>query len=125
MDLSWPTSWQGGTELVCGDDGCFTAFVTTESQPTGAHASTFDLICSRWSEIWPEFRQIITKLMESYGRGIPDWSAVGSIHICVPDEPIEEDADWSVGVTFSGDETLWSLPYRGWLACREQAQAIY
>jgi hypothetical protein len=125
MDSSWPTSWQGSTNIDCGDDGSFMAVVTTESQPTGAHARTFELICSRWREIWPEFRRIITELMQSYGRETPEWSTVRSVYVCVPDEPIAEDAEWSVGVVFSRDETLWSLPYRGWSACPQQAQAIY
>jgi hypothetical protein len=124
MDSSWPTFWQGSTNIDCGDDGSFMAVVTTESPPTGAHARTFELICSRWGEIWPEFRRIISELMQSYGRETPEWSTVRSVYVCVPDEPIVEDAEWSVGVVFSRDETLWSLPYRGWSACPQQAQAI-
>jgi hypothetical protein len=111
--------------MDCGEDGRFVAVVTTDSKPSGAHARTFELIRSRWSEIWPEFRGIITGLMESYGRETPQWSAVQTVYVCVPDEPIVEDADWSVGVVFSGSETFWSLPYRGWSACPQQAQAIY
>ena len=125
MNSSWPISWQGNTNIDCGDDGSFMAVVTTESQPTGAHAQTFQLICSHWQEIWPSFRQIITELMESYKREAPDWSRVSSVYISVPDEPIVEDAEWSVGVVFFGSDTLWSLPYRGLSACPQQAQAIY
>lgn len=125
MDSSWSVSWQGSTNLECGDEGSFTAVVTTESPPTEAHARTFELICLRWPELWPEFRRIITELMLSYRRQKPEWKAVSSLYICVPDEPLAEDAEWSVDVAFSGSETLWSLPYRGWCACPQQAQAIY
>lgn len=125
MNSSWPTSWQGSTEIDCGDDGRFMAIITTDSQPTASHAETFELIRSRWAEIWPEFRSIITGLMESYGHEMPQWSAVQSIYICVPDEPIAESAEWSVSVVFSGSATLWALPFRGWSAFPQQAQAIY
>jgi hypothetical protein len=101
------------------------AAVTTESQPSGAHARTYELICSHWQEVWPEFRRIITELTESYGRETPDWSRVSSVYIGIPDEPISEDARWSLGVVFFGNDTLWLLPYRGWLACPREAQAIY
>lgn len=125
MDSSWPTSWQGSTTLECGDDGSFPVVVSTESQPTGAHSRTFELIRSRWPEIWPGFRRAITELMVSYGRETPEWSGVSKIYIGIPDEPIAEDAKWSVGVVFPDSETLWSLPYRGWTACPQQAQAVY
>ena len=101
------------------------AVVTPESQPTDAHAHTFELICSRWREIWPEFRRIITELMQSHGSETPGWNTVRSVYIHVPEVAIAEDGEWSIGVVFSRDETLWSLPYCGWFACPQQAQAIY
>jgi hypothetical protein len=125
MSASWPTSWQGSTDIECGEDGTFLAVVTTEGHPCGIHAKNFETIIARWAELWPEFRRIITELMLSYGRESPQWSCVNCIYIDSPAEPIVEDAEWSIGVTFSGDNTLWSLPYGGWAACSNEAQAIH
>lgn len=125
MDSSWPISWHGSTNIKCGDDGNFIAVVTTESQPAEAHKRMLELVCARWGEIWPEFKRSITQLMVSYGRQSPDWSSVRSVYFELPDEPIAEGAEWSIGAVFSSDDTLWSLPYCGWAACPQQAQAIY
>ena len=125
MSSSWPSSWQGSTSIDCGEDGTFTAVVTCEGQPVGIHAKNFELIASRWHELWPEFRHIITELTKSHGTKGPHWSHVNCVYIDCPTEPIVEGAEWSIGVVFSGDSTLWSLPYQGWSACPDQAQAIH
>jgi hypothetical protein len=125
MTASWPSSWQGSTTVDCGEDGSFTAVVTTDGQPSGIHAKNFEAIVSRWHEVWPEFRRIITELIASYGRERPIWSSVSCVYIDSPAEPIIEDAEWSIGVVFSADSTVRSLPYQGWAARSEQAQAIH
>ena len=99
--------------------------MTCEGPPTGIHAKNFETIVTRWHELWPEFRSIITELMVSYGREKPDWSRVNSVYIDDPCERVIEGAEWSMGVVFSDDTTLWSLPYDGWSACPRKAQAIY
>jgi len=125
MTASWPSSWQGSTSIDCDEDGGFMAVVTTDGQPCGIHAKNFEMIVARWHQLWPEFRRVISELMVSYGREVPQWTRVNCIYIDSPAEPIVEDAEWSIGVEFSGDSTLWSLPYQGWSACPKRAQAIY
>jgi hypothetical protein len=101
------------------------AVVTCDGQPDGIHAKNFETIVSRWQDLWPEFRRVIADLMVSYGREVPQWSHVNCVYIDPPAEPIIEGAEWSIGVVFSGDSTLWTLPYEAWSACPKQAQAIY
>lgn len=101
------------------------AVVTTDGQPGGIHAKNFEMIGARWHDLWLEFRHVITDLMVSYGHESPQWTHVNCVYIESPDEPIVEGAEWSIGVVFSVDPTLWSLPYQGWSACPKQAQAIY
>jgi len=101
------------------------AVVTTNGQPGRLHAESFETIINRWHELWPEFRHIVAELMSSYGRKSANWKGVNCVYIHTPAEAIVEGAEWSIGVVFSGDSTLWSLPYQGWSACAEQAQAIY
>ena len=83
------------------------------------------MIIERWETIWPEFRTVITELMESYKQDSPDWNNMRALYMELSDEPVIEDAAWSLGVVFSSAETLWTLPYRGWSAVRGQAQAIW
>jgi len=101
------------------------AIVSTDGPPSGIHAKNFDTILARWTEIWPEMRQVFSELMESYHHERPDWKRVNCVYISLTSQPIVEDAEWSVGVVFSGSDTLWSLPYHGWTACPQQAQASY
>ena len=125
MSASWPSKWQGTTKLDCGQDGSFVAVVSTEGQPSAAHLQNFEAIMSRWQVIWPECRQIITDMIRSYGRAAPDWRNVKSVHIDLSKNPIHEDAEWSVGIVFSGGDTLWALPYEGWVAFPSGAQAFW
>jgi hypothetical protein len=125
MTPSWPKSWQGSTDVNCGQDGNFMAAVTTDRQPCGIHEKNFQTIVARWHELWPEFRRIISELMVSYGRARPEWARVNCVYIHTPSEPVVEGGEWSIGVVFRGDDTLWTLPYEGWSACPGQAQAIY
>lgn len=125
MRASWPSSWQGSTSIDCGENGSFMAVVTCDGQPDGIRAKNFETIASRWQDLWPEFRRVITDVMLSYGREAPQWSQVNCVYIETPAEPIIEGAEWSIGVVFSGDSTLWTLPYEAWSACPKQAQAIY
>jgi hypothetical protein len=101
------------------------AVVTTDGQPGGSHARNFETIMSRWHELGPEFRRIITTLMMSYGQQAPQWNRVNCVYLSSPAEQIIEQAEWSIGVVFSEDSTLCSLPYQGWSACSKQAQAIH
>lgn len=125
MSASWPTNWQGQTHLDCGSNGQVLTLVTTSNLPSGIHHKNFQLIVERWEKIWPEFRTVITELMESYKHDSPDWSCMRTLYVELSDEPIAEDAEWSVGVVFSAADTLWTLPYRGWSAVRGQAQAMW
>jgi hypothetical protein len=50
------------------------AVVTCDGQPVGIHAKNFELIASRWHELWPEFRQVITELIRSHGAKGLQWS---------------------------------------------------
>lgn len=101
------------------------AIVTTDGPPSDAHARTYELICSHWVEIWGEVRRVLSELMESYHHERPDWKLVNCVYIHVPIEPMAEAAEWSIGIVFSSDSTLWSLPFEGWSACPREAQAIY
>jgi len=125
MTEAWPKHWQGQTNLTCGTDGPALTLVSTPSQPCGIHEQNFRTIVTRWETIWPEFRRVITDLMASYRQEPPDWSAIQAVYLELSDEPIAEDAEWSVGVVFSAHDTLWSLPYRGFTACPERAQAVW
>jgi hypothetical protein len=125
MSADWPTSWQGQTYLDCGADGRVLTTVGTSGQPSAGHQRTFEAIAERWSTIWPEFRQRITQLMGDYGQAPPNWNDVRVLHLGLPVEPLEEGAEWSIGVVFSSADTVWSLPYSGWEALREKAQAIW
>jgi hypothetical protein len=125
MTAPWPSSWQGSTNIKCAADGEFRAVVTVDGRPYGIHVKNFETIMARWQELWPEFRRVVSELMASYRRPVPQWTDVSCIYINSPSEPIIEGAGWSIGVVFSGDSTLWSLPYQGWTACPKQAQAIY
>ena len=101
------------------------AVVTCDDQPTKAHQANFNRIVERWQKLWPEFKQVIGQLMVSYHRDPPEWSLVNCVYINTPSEPFAEGAEWSIGVVFSGETTLWTLPHEGWSACPKQAQAIY
>jgi hypothetical protein len=63
--------------------------------------------------------------MQRYKQTPPDWKDVQVIHLELPDEPLDEGSEWSIGVVFSSADTLWSLPYSGWEPLREEAQAIW
>jgi hypothetical protein len=63
--------------------------------------------------------------MERYRQGKPDWANVRVLHLTIPDEPLVEHVEWSVGVVFTSAETMWVLPYRGWVELPEEAQAIW
>jgi hypothetical protein len=125
MSMLWPTDWQGQTHLDCGSEGQLLTLVSTTSQPNGTHQKSFQAIASRWSQVWPAFRASIAELMKTCGKDQPDWSSVQTIYLELADEPLAEDAEWSIGVVFSDSATMWVLPYRGWVALREQAQAIW
>lgn len=125
MSTPWPTQWQEQTHLDCGADGQILTLVITSSQPTGFHQKSFQLIVDRWQIIWPEFKRVITDLMESYKQAAPDWSNVRALYLHIPDEPLAEDAEWGLDVVFSSSDTLWSLPYSGWTAVLGQAQAMW
>jgi hypothetical protein len=125
MSAEWPTSWQGQTHLDCGADGQLFTTIGTSSQPNGIHQQNFQNISKRWFTIWPEFRQCITELMANYKQPEPNWSDVRVVHLELPDEPLAEDAQWSIGVVFSATETMWVLPYRGLAALPDEALAIW
>jgi hypothetical protein len=124
MSAQWPTSWQGQTHLDCGADGQVLTLVCTPSQPSGTHEN-FDAVASRWQSIWPDFRSSITALMERYKQEPADWSGIRTLYLEFSDEPLAEDAEWSIGVVFSAAETMWVLPYRGLAPVPEEAQAIW
>ena len=125
MSAQWPTSWQGQTHLDCGADGQVLTVVCIPSHPNGIHEKSFQTVASRWLSIWPDFRRSITTLMERYKQGPPDWSSIRTVYLELSDEPLAEDAEWSIGVVFSAAETMWVLPYRGLAAVPEEAQAIW
>lgn len=125
MTHEWPKSWQGDTNIECGEDGIFMAVLSTDGPPAPVHAENFDLILSRWPSKWTEFRSVINKLMESYSRPRPDWSAVRCIYINIPDEPMNDESEWSIGVVFSGEDTLWFVPCKGWTCLQGKAQASW
>ena len=125
MSANWPTNWQGQTHLDCGADGQILTQVCTTSQPNGTHQKSFQSIAHRSRTIWPEFRRSITELMERYKQDPPDWSSVRILYVELSDEPLVEDAEWSIGVVFSNTETMWVLPYHGLVAVPDQAQAIW
>lgn len=125
MNTPWPTNWQGQTHLDCGADGQILTLVSTPTQPTRAHQKSFQLIMERWQTIWPEFKRVITDLMVSYKQATPDWSDVRTLYLHIPDEPLAEDAEWSLDVVFSSSDTLWTLPYSGWTAVPGRAQAMW
>jgi hypothetical protein len=125
MSTQWPTDWQGQTHTDCGADGQVLTTVGTSSQPGGIHQKNFQLISERWPNIWPTFQSNIAELMERYKQSKPDWANIRVIHVTLPDEPLVEDAEWSVGVVFSSAETMWVLPYRGWVELPAEAQAIW
>jgi hypothetical protein len=54
-----------------------------------------------------------------------DWSNVRTLYLELSDEPLAEDAEWSIGVVFSAAETMWVLPYRGLVPVPEEATAIW
>src|ERR1044071_9957489 len=101
MNASWPTDWQGQTHLDCGSDRQVLTLVKTPSPPHGIHQRNFQLIIERWETIWPEFRTVITELMESYKQDSPDWNNMRALYMELSDEPVIEDAAWSLGVVFS------------------------
>jgi hypothetical protein len=111
--------------MDCGADGQVLTTVGTASQPTGIHQRSFQAITDHWPTIWPQFRQCITELMQRYKQAPPDWKDVRVLHLELPDEPLDEGSEWSIGVVFSSADTLWSLPYSGWEPLREEAQAIW
>jgi hypothetical protein len=125
MSAEWPRSWQGQTHLDCGADGQLFTTIGTNSQPSGIHQRSFQNIAERWPTIWPEFRQCITELMANYKQPEPNWSDVRVLHLELPDEPLDEGGEWSIGAVFSSAEMLWFLPYSGWKALREKAQASW
>lgn len=101
------------------------AVISTEGQPGDRHRANLDAIIEQWPVIWPEVRDVLTELMVSYGREKPDWKDVSCLYLGIPAVPISTGEEWSIGIVFSVNETLWSLPFRGWAACPNQAQAIY
>ena len=111
--------------MDCGADGQVLTSVSTPSQPSGGHQKTFHLITNRWHTIWPEFRNAVTDLMESYKQERPDWSDIRILYLELPDEPLAEDAEWSIGVVFSRADTMWTLPYHGWTAAPDRARAFW
>jgi hypothetical protein len=125
MRADWPTSWQGQTHLGCGEDKQVLTLVCTPSQPNGIHQKSFRSIADRWSTIWPEFQHSITDLMERYKQGPADWGTVRTLYLELSDEPLAEDAEWSLGVVFAAADTMWVLPYRGLVALRDEAQLIW
>ena len=125
MSAQWPTSWGGQTHMDCGADGQLLTNVGTGSQPTGIHQRSFQAITDHWPTIWPEFRQCITELMQRCKQTRPDWKDVRVLHLELPDEPLEEGCEWSIGVVFSSADTLWFLPYSGWEPLREKAEASW
>lgn len=125
MSIELSTNWQDETHLGCGRDGIVSVHVGISSPRTAIHQENFQSIADRWSYIWPQFREIITSLMETYRQGPPDWTAIRTLYLEVPDAVITDDVEWSVGVEFSTSVTLWSLPFRGWSDIRKQAQAIW
>jgi hypothetical protein len=80
--------------------------VCREASLQGFHQKSFQLIIERWPIIWPEFKRVITDLMESYNQDAPDWSSVRTLYLHIPDEPLAEDAEWGIDVVFSSSDTL-------------------
>jgi hypothetical protein len=111
--------------MDCGTDGQILALVSTASRPNGIHEKSFRSIADRWSTIWPDFRRNITDLMRDYNQEPADWGSVRTLCLELPDEPLVEDAEWSIGVVFSEAGTMWVLPYRGLLSLPDKAQAIW
>ena len=99
--------------------------VTTEGKPSVADKRNFEMVMSRWGELWPQFRRLIGELMASYEREAPDWSNVNCVYLTIPSVPIAEGAEWGIGVVFRSEQTMWTLPYEGWTVCPDQAQASY
>ena len=125
MSADWPTNWQGQTHMDCEANGQILTQVCTPSQPNGIHQKSFQSIAHSWRTIWPDFQRTISDLMERYKQDPPDWNSVRMLHLELSDEPLVEDAEWSVGVVFSTTETMWVLPYRGLVAVPDEAQAIW
>ena len=125
MSIEWPTSWQDETYVDCDEDGIVSVQLETSSPPTTMHQENFQRIVDRWSDIWPQFREIITSLMESYHQEPPDWTAIRTLYLEVPDAAMADDVEWSISIEFSASVTLWALPYLGWSDMRKQAQAIW
>ena len=44
--------------------------------------------------------------MQRYKQTPPDWKDVQVIHLELPDEPLDEGSEWSIGVVFSSADTL-------------------
>ena len=111
--------------MDCGADGYVLTLVCTTTQPNGIHQKSFQIIANRWGKIWPDFRCSITELVERYKQGPADWANIRILYLELPDEPLAEGAEWSIGVVFSAAETMWVLPYHGLVPAPEEASAIW
>jgi hypothetical protein len=109
--------------MHCGADGQVLTLICTPTQPNGIHENSFQTVAGRWQTIWPEFRRSITDLVERYKQGPVDWGSIRTLHLELSNEPLAEDAEWSIGVVFSAAETMWVLPYHGLVP--GEAQAIW
>jgi len=125
MSIEGPNNWQDEIYVDCGEDGMVSVQLEISSPPATMHQENLQRIVDRWSDIWPQFREIITSLMETYHQGPPDWTAIRTLYLEVPDAAMADDVEWSVSVEFSASVTLWTLPYLGWADMRKLAQAIW
>jgi hypothetical protein len=125
MSTESQESWFDELQLDCGEGGFVPADISDSSSSPATLQQNVESIVDRWTVIWPNFREGISILMESYRQCPPDWTQIRMLYLEVPDALISDAVEWSVSVEFSASVTLWVLPFRGWSDLRNQAHAIW
>ncbi|EMI46150.1 hypothetical protein RRSWK_01335 [Rhodopirellula sp. SWK7] len=73
----------------------------------------YSVIRSRWSEIWPRIVDRIAQMKSDYGYSDAKYDPASDwFSISVPDDRIEDGAEWSV--MLQAAEAGWLIDFRGW-----------
>ncbi|MBE7497226.1 MAG: hypothetical protein HS117_19970 [Verrucomicrobiaceae bacterium] len=125
MSIELQEGWFDELQLDCGEGGFVPTDISAANASPEILQQNVESIVDHWTDIWPNFREGISTLMESYRQSPPDWTQIRMLYLELPDALISDESEWSVSVEFSASVTLWVLPFCGWLDLRNQAHAIW